>query len=42
MHREAIPESMAPERPTQTSDLVDANQVLFHQGILDAFGHVSV
>ena len=23
-------------------DLVDANHILFHQGIVDAFGHVSV
>jgi HCOMODA/2-hydroxy-3-carboxy-muconic semialdehyde decarboxylase len=25
-----------------TADLVDANHILFHQGIVDAFGHVSV
>ena len=27
---------------TLISDLVDANHILFHQGIVDAFGHVSV
>ncbi len=26
----------------QRADLVDANHILFHQGIVDAFGHVSV
>ena len=26
----------------QIDDLVDANHILFHQGIVDAFGHVSV
>jgi HCOMODA/2-hydroxy-3-carboxy-muconic semialdehyde decarboxylase len=26
----------------QRDDLVDANHILFHQGIVDAFGHVSV
>lgn len=28
--------------PELVEDLVDANHVLFHQGIVDAFGHVSV
>ena len=28
--------------PTLLDDLVDANHILFHQGIVDAFGHVSV
>ena len=27
---------------TLINDLVDANHILFHQGIVDAFGHVSV
>jgi ribulose-5-phosphate 4-epimerase/fuculose-1-phosphate aldolase len=27
---------------SQIQQLVDANQILFHQGVLDAFGHVSV
>ncbi|NML16037.1 class II aldolase/adducin family protein [Azohydromonas caseinilytica] len=28
--------------PELIADLVDANHILFHQGIVDAFGHVSV
>ncbi|WP_157265299.1 class II aldolase/adducin family protein [Azohydromonas aeria] len=28
--------------PGLVEDLVDANHILFHQGIVDAFGHVSV
>lgn len=28
--------------PELVADLVDANHILFHQGIVDAFGHVSV
>ncbi len=28
--------------PTLVDDLVTANHILFHQGVLDAFGHVSV
>jgi HCOMODA/2-hydroxy-3-carboxy-muconic semialdehyde decarboxylase len=28
--------------PALVEDLVDANHILFHQGIVDAFGHVSV
>ena len=28
--------------PELIQDLVDANHILFHQGIVDAFGHVSV
>lgn len=28
--------------PALIDDLVDANHILFHQGIVDAFGHVSV
>jgi HCOMODA/2-hydroxy-3-carboxy-muconic semialdehyde decarboxylase len=42
MHHEVIPEPATSELTSQLADLVDANQILFHQGILDAFGHVSV
>ncbi len=28
--------------PALVQDLVDANHILFHQGVVDAFGHVSV
>ena len=28
--------------PAVLEDLVDANHILFHQGVVDAFGHVSV
>ncbi|SOE06317.1 HCOMODA/2-hydroxy-3-carboxy-muconic semialdehyde decarboxylase [Variovorax sp. YR752] len=28
--------------PVLVQDLADANRILFHQGVLDAFGHVSV
>ncbi|MDQ1623041.1 MAG: hypothetical protein QOH19_1459, partial [Actinomycetota bacterium] len=42
MHHEVISEPATSELTSQLADLVDANQILFHQGILDAFGHVSV
>lgn len=31
-----------PAAPALVADLVAANHILFHQGVLDAFGHVSV
>ena len=31
-----------PTDPRLIEDLVDANHILFHQGVVDAFGHVSV
>ena len=31
-----------PPRDPQLDDLVDANHILYHRGIVDAFGHVSV
>ncbi len=34
--------NIAPAAPAWIEDLVDANHILFHQGIVDAFGHVSV
>ncbi|WP_219588466.1 class II aldolase/adducin family protein [Kocuria flava] len=35
-------EDAIPAKDSQLSDLVDANHILFDQGVLDAFGHVSV
>ncbi|GAB7545930.1 class II aldolase/adducin family protein [Cupriavidus sp. 8B] len=32
----------APDAPDALQDLVDANHILFHEGVLDAFGHVSM
>lgn len=32
---------LVPTDPQLIADLVDANHILFHQGVVDAFGHVS-
>ena len=42
MRAEVVDERTAPTPSSQVADLVDANHILFDQGVLDAFGHVSV
>ena len=42
MRAEVVDERTAPTSSSQVTDLVDANHILFDQGVLDAFGHVSV
>ena len=36
------PATSAAPSPALVQDLIDANRILFHQGTVDAFGHVSV
>jgi HCOMODA/2-hydroxy-3-carboxy-muconic semialdehyde decarboxylase len=39
---QAAPQSAGPADPALVDDLVAANHILFHQGVVDGFGHVSV
>lgn len=42
MYGATTTEKQTPSSTSQKADLVDANHILFDQGVLDAFGHVSV
>lgn len=41
VHAEAAPASAGPADPALIEDLVAANRILFDQGVVDGFGHVS-
>ena len=38
----AVAAQPAPDMKSVIADLVTANHILYHQGVLDGFGHVSV
>ena len=39
---QAVPSSAGPADPALVDDLVTANRILFDQGVVDGFGHISV
>src|SRR5262249_43982274 len=42
LHGQAAVQSAGPADAALIDDLVAANRILFHQGVVDGFGHVSV